>query len=245
MVGKMALLVAAFYKFFDFVNHREVQLPLKELMIDRDVKGSILLAPEGINGTISGSHAAIHEVLSYLRTLPGLETLEHKESSAESHPFARTKVRLKKEIITFGEPFNAALIEGTMVAPDEWNKIIEDPEVTILDSRNSYEVEFGTFAGAIDPKIRSFTQLKDFVKNNMTPEKNPRIATFCTGGIRCEKFAGWLKKEGYKVVYQLKGGILKYLEQVPEDQSRWNGGCFVFDERQTLEHVDYEKNTTS
>lgn len=233
----MKLVVAAFYKFAllsDFATKRQ---PLLELCLDCHIKGTILLAEEGINGTIAGARADIDTILNFLRSDPRLQDLEVKESEAETWPFKRMKVRLKQEIVTLGQP-DAQPSKGTgiYVEPEDWNAIISDPTVTVIDTRNDYEVEIGTFAGAINPNTQSFRDFPEYVQTHLDPGEHQKIAMFCTGGIRCEKASAYMLQQGFAEVYHLKGGILKYLETVPETASLWNGECFVFDERVALAH---------
>jgi len=201
------------------------------------VKGTILLAEEGINGTIAGSREAIDAVLSLLRSDPRLVDLEHKESFADVQPFDRIKVRLKSEIVTIGvseaDP-NAQV--GTYIDPHDWNAVISDPDVTVIDTRNEYEVSIGSFQGAENPHTRSFRQFPDYVRTHLDPAKQKKVALFCTGGIRCEKASAFMLAQGFEEVYHLKGGILKYLEEVPPDDSLWQGECFVFDQRVAVQH---------
>jgi len=205
------------------------------------VKGSILLAYEGINGTIAGAASDVHAVLGYLRQDPKFSSLEHKESFANKAPFHRMKVRLKKEIVTMGvDGISPTRMAGTYVKPEDWNALISDPDVVVIDTRNHYEVDIGTFRGAIDPKIQSFSQLPEWVNQAKLLEakngKKPRVAMFCTGGIRCEKSTALMRTHGFEDVYHLQGGILKYLEVIPPEQSLWEGECFVFDERVSVMH---------
>jgi len=200
------------------------------------VRGSLLVAPEGINGTIAGSRAGVDTVLDAIRALPGCAALEWKESAAEHAPFGRLKVRLKREIVTMGLPGLDPAEVGTHVAPADWNALIASPDVAVIDTRNAYEVEIGTFEGAVDPGTDSFREFPAWWDANRDRFHNKRIAMFCTGGIRCEKSTAYLKAQGVEEVFHLKGGILKYLEDVPEDESLWRGGCFVFDERVAVGH---------
>lgn len=232
------ILVAAFYQFADLATDFEgMREPLRNLMDTHGVRGSILLAPEGVNGTIAGPADGVNAVLAQLRSHPRLAGLEHKESWCNALPFQRSKVRLKKEIITFRkEEANPNIQVGTYVEAEDWNDLITQPDIALVDTRNDYEVEVGTFKGAIDPNIEQFTDFAKFVEENMDPAKTPRVAMFCTGGIRCEKASAYMLAKGFKEVYHLKGGILKYLENVPAEQSLWEGGCFVFDEREAVGH---------
>ena len=234
-------LTAAFYKFVDLPDFEDRREPILAFCEAQNIKGIILLAREGINSTISGEEASIRAVLAYLKSDPPFKDLEHKESWTHIKPFRRMKVRLKKEIVTFGVPeLNPNVTTGTYVKPQAWNKLIQDPNVILIDTRNDYEVELGTFEGAIDPKIKKFTDLASWVKNEPSLQSSangkPKVAMFCTGGIRCEKSTAFMKSLGYDEVYHLEGGILKYLETVPPEQSLWRGECFVFDERVTVDH---------
>jgi UPF0176 protein len=245
----MPFLTAALYKFVELPDHAALQEPLLALCEARGVKGTLLLAAEGINGTIAGLPDDVHAVLAYLRNdaifTSRLATLEHKESWASAMPFHRMKVRLKKEIVTLGVPdIHPTLMAGQYVKPADWNQLIEQPGVILVDTRNDYEVSIGTFAGAVNPATDSFSELPSWVEKEMQSggklaEVNgvkPKVAMFCTGGIRCEKSTAFLKSKGFDEVYHLQGGILKYLEAVPEAQSRWQGQCFVFDERVSVGH---------
>lgn len=229
--------VAALYKFTPFEDPASLKGPLAQLACSRGVKGTLLLAREGINGTIAGSREGIDAVLAHIRSLPGCSDLDWKESTAADMPFARLKVRLKKEIVTMGQPdVNPRASVGAYVDPKDWNDLISDPDVAVIDTRNDYEVAIGTFAGAVDPETRSFGEFPDWWKRNHNRFAGKRIAMFCTGGIRCEKSTNYLIGQGVSEVYHLKGGILKYLEDVPEDESLWQGECFVFDQRVSVGH---------
>lgn len=226
------VLVAALYKFATLDDFTEMREPLREKCLTEGVVGTLLLAREGINGTIAGSEQAIANVLAYLRADPRLAGLSHKESRADELPFRRMKVRLKKEIVTMGvEDIDPNEIVGTYVDADEWNDLISDPDVVVVDTRNDYEVEIGTFKGAINPDIETFREFPDWVRDNGLLEGQKKVAMFCTGGIRCEKATAYLRQQGVDDVYHLNGGILKYLENVPEDKSLWEGECYVFDGR--------------
>ena len=236
-VPNQPVIVAALYHFARLAEHEALQTPLAELCSELGIKGTLLLAREGINGTIAGKRSAIDAVLAYLRAVPGLEALEHKESTAHKMPFRRMKVRLKKEIVTMGVPDIDPLEGvGAYVDPAEWNKLISDPETIIIDTRNDYEVGIGTFAGAINPETHTFREFPGWVEKAGIEDKSKPIAMFCTGGIRCEKATAFMRARGYENVYHLKGGILKYLETVPEEDSLWQGSCFVFDERVAVTH---------
>ncbi|MBW4632511.1 MAG: rhodanese-related sulfurtransferase [Iphinoe sp. HA4291-MV1] len=233
----MTLVVAALYKFVKLQDFAEKQHSLLSLCQAHDVKGTILLAPEGINGTIAGSRQAIDSVLWFLRSDYRLADLVYKESYADNAPFERLKVRLKKEIVTMGLPeVDPNEQVGTYVNPKDWNALICDPEVTVIDTRNDYEVSIGTFKGAQNPHTESFRDFPDYVHNHLNPQKHKKIALFCTGGIRCEKASSLMLSQGFQEVYHLKGGILKYLEEVPESESFWDGECFVFDQRIAMRH---------
>ena len=237
----MALTVAAFYQFTALPDFRQLREPLRAICADLGLKGSVLLAHEGINGTLAGDADAIGDLIDELRggTLFGgrLDNLELKFSGASAMPFQRLKIRLKKEIVTLGATeADPARQVGVYVEPSDWNDLIATPDVLVIDTRNAFEVAIGTFEGAIDPGIQSFGQFKEFTARHLDPAKHQRVAMFCTGGIRCEKASAYLKSRGFAEVYHLKGGILKYLEGVPEAQSRWRGECFVFDDRVALGH---------
>ena len=234
-------LTAAFYLFVELPNYVDRRAALLAFCEAHNVKGSILLASEGINGTIAGAAKDVQAVLAYLRHDPKFAKLEHKESWANKPPFHRMKVRLKKEIVTMGvDGISPTKMAGTYVKPEDWNALISEPDVVLIDTRNHYEVDIGTFKGAIDPKIDSFSQLPEWVKNAQSLEerhgKKPRVAMFCTGGIRCEKSTALMRTYGYEDVYHLEGGILKYLERIPPEKSLWEGECFVFDERVSVTH---------
>ncbi len=232
----MPFLVATFYHFFDFPDFAAKKQPLMAELERLGIKGSLLIAPEGINGTLAGTEDAMKAFLASLEADIIKCKLEYKVSRCARQPFARAKVRIKKEVISLGEPVSPKHKIGHYVSPAEWNALIDDPETIVLDARNHYEVHLGTFARAINPGIRTFKALPAYVKKNMAGQQRRKIATFCTGGIRCEKFSSWLVGQGFEQVYQLKGGILKYLETVPEAESRWHGECYVFDERVAVGH---------
>ena len=234
-------LTAAFYKFVALADYAERKAPLLAFCEQHHIKGTILLAREGINSTIAGAPDDVRAVLAYLRADPLLADLQHKESWAELAPFRRMKVHLKREIVTLGVPgVDPTRLVGTYVKPEDWNALISDPEVVIVDTRNDYEVALGTFQGAIDPHIRTFGELPAWVERAEALQaqggKKPKVAMFCTGGIRCEKSTALMRAKGYDEVYHLDGGILKYLETIPPEQSLWAGACFVFDERVSVEH---------
>lgn len=229
--------VAALYKFAELKHFQQLRPVLKKLCDKLEIKGTLLLAQEGINGTVAGTRLAIDELLAFLRSDEKLADLEHKESFAPTQPFYRMKVKLKKEIVTLGvEGIDPNKQVGTYLTPQEWNDLIQQDDVILIDTRNTYEYDIGTFKGAINPVTACFTEFPDYVKKHMDPKKNKRVAMFCTGGIRCEKSTAFMLKEGFEEVYHLKGGILKYLEDMPEEKSLWRGDCFVFDHRISVKH---------
>ena len=229
--------VAALYHFTRFEDPAALRGPLARLACEQGVKGTLLLAREGINGTIAGPREGIDAVLAHIRALPGCADLVWKESTAEEMPFGRMKVRLKAEIVTMGQPdVDPRASVGHYVKPSEWNELISAPDVVVIDTRNDYEVEIGTFEGAIDPHTRSFREFPQWWAENAARFHNKRVAMFCTGGIRCEKSTNYLISQGVEQVYHLQGGILKYLEEVPEAESLWRGDCYVFDGRVSLRH---------
>ena len=233
----MSLSVAAFYKFVALPDYKDLQQPLIDSCKAHSVKGTILLAQEGINGTLAGSSAGIKAVLDFIKSDRRLADIDIKESAANRPPFERLKVRLKQEIVTIGIPeVNPTKTVGTYVSPQEWNQIIRDPNVTVIDTRNDYEVGMGSFQQANNPKTESFREFPQYIKENLDPAKQKKVAMFCTGGIRCEKASSYLLSQGFDEVYHLKGGILKYLEEIPEEESLWEGECFVFDERVAIKH---------
>ena len=245
MSAMSKFVVAALYHFTKFADHKSLRTPLQAVCDEHGVKGSLLLAHEGINGTIAGTRAGIDAVLKAVRALPGCAELEHKESFASDMPFLRMKVKLKKEIVTLGVPsVDPTAHVGHYVDPQDWNDLITQDDVVVIDTRNDYEVEIGTFEGAVDPETKSFREFPDWWAKNKDRFHNKRVAMFCTGGIRCEKSTNYLLGEGIEDVYHLKGGILKYLEEVPAENSKWNGECFVFDSRVSVGHGlkegDYE-----
>jgi UPF0176 protein len=227
-----SIVVAALYKFVTLKDYAALRQPLLAAMKAHGVKGTLLLANEGINGTISGRREAIDGFLAELKSDSRFADLDHKESFCEEDPFYRSKVKLKKEIVTIGvEDVNPNLQAGTYVEPRDWNALIADPDILLIDTRNDYEVALGTFEGAADPKTSSFGEFPKFVCKNLDPARHQKVAMFCTGGIRCEKASSYMQSQGFREVYHLKGGILKYLEEVPKEQSKWQGECFVFDHR--------------
>ncbi|GGE25460.1 UPF0176 protein [Gemmobacter megaterium] len=231
------IIVAALYHFTRFADPAALRGPLLDLARAQGVRGSLLLAGEGINGTIAGSRAGIDAMLAHIRALPGCADLEWKESPATDMPFGRMKVRLKREIVTMGQPdVDPRARVGHYVEARDWNALISAPDVAVIDTRNAYEVAIGTFEGAVDPGTRSFGEFPAWWAENADRFHNKRIAMFCTGGIRCEKSTNWLLAQGVQEVFHLKGGILKYLEDVPADDSLWQGECFVFDQRVSVGH---------
>ena len=232
MMNEMNYIVATFYKFVDISEPEAKQTQILAWCEENNIKGTIILASEGINGTIAGSEQEIACILSHLRSLQDLADLEHKESTAKKPPFARLKVKVKSEIVTLGLPaVNPTQQVGTYVDPQDWNQIISDPEIVVIDTRNDYEVEIGSFQRAKNPNTESFREFPEYIAENLDPQRHPKVAMFCTGGIRCEKASSYMLSQGFKEVYHLKGGILKYLENVPPQESMWEGECFVFDER--------------
>ncbi len=231
------IIVAALYRFTPFDDPAALKPPLLAACQAAGLRGTLLLAPEGINGTIAGSRAGIDAVLQHIRDLPGCAAIEWKESPAATMPFGRMKVRLKREIVTMGQPgIDPTARVGAYVAPADWNALITAPDVAVIDTRNDYEVGLGTFQGAVNPAIASFRDFPAWWQAHAAEFTGKRIAMFCTGGIRCEKSTNYLLGQGVRDVFHLKGGILKYLEDVPKVESRWQGTCFVFDERVALSH---------
>ncbi|MEQ1485059.1 rhodanese-related sulfurtransferase [Methyloglobulus sp.] len=229
------IVVCALYKFVNLPDYQQLRQPLFDVMDSSQVRGTLLLAREGINGTVAGSRAAIDTLLSWLRQESRLAEIDYKESYTDIQPFNRTKVKLKNEIVTMGiEGIDPKRVVGTYVEPKDWNRLISDPEVLLIDTRNDYEFQVGTFKDAINPNTESFREFPQYVKDHLDPEKHKKVAMFCTGGIRCEKSTAYLKEQGFEEVYHLKGGILKYLEEVPAQETLWQGECFVFDERVTV-----------
>ena len=230
-------IVSAFYHFTRFDDSKALQGPMLSLCEHEGIKGTILIAAEGINGTVAGPSQGIVRLWEHITALPGCENLEHKESTAQSMPFKRMKVRLKKEIVTMGQPnVDPRAKTGHYVEALDWNVLISSPDVAVIDTRNDYEVGIGTFEGAIDPQTKTFREFPEWWAKNKHRLQDKKIAMFCTGGIRCEKSTNFLLGEGVDEVYHLKGGILKYLEQVPKEESTWTGECFVFDNRISVVH---------
>ena len=230
-------IVAALYKFAKLTDYKEIQPVLLDVCLSLNIKGTLLLAEEGINGTVAGSREAIDELIKHLKQDPRLADLDHKESHADEMPFYRMKVRLKKEIVTLGVPgVDPNYKVGTYVKPQDWNAIISDPDTIVIDTRNDYEFGIGTFKGAIDPHTTTFREFPEYVSTHLDPKKNKKVAMFCTGGIRCEKASSYMMEQGFEEVYHLQGGILKYLEEIPQEESLWEGECFVFDNRVSIKH---------
>lgn len=234
----MNYVITALYKFTQLDNYSQLQQPLLRFMKQHGIRGTLLLAKEGINGTVAGKAEAIEALYVWFSKHPPLQNISHKESYSEKLPFNRTKVKLKKEIVTLGvDGIDPNLSVGTYVKPKEWNTLISQEDVTIIDTRNDYEVQIGTFKKAINPKTNTFREFPEYAKTHLSPEKHKKVAMFCTGGIRCEKSTAYLKMLGFEEVYHLEGGILKYLEEVPESESLWQGECFVFDDRVAVNHT--------
>lgn len=233
----MQYICAALYKFIELDNYEDLRQPLLDVMLANQVKGTLLLAREGINGTICGTREQLDAVLAHLRADPRLVDIDHKESPSDGQAFYRTKVKLKKEIVTMGvEWIDPKKTVGQYVEAKDWNALISDPEVLLIDTRNDYEFAVGTFEGAINPKTDTFREFPEYVAQHLDKTKHKKVAMFCTGGIRCEKSTAYLNELGFENVYHLKGGILKYLEDVPAAESMWQGECFVFDQRVTVRH---------
>jgi UPF0176 protein len=232
-----SFVIAALYRFVRLDNYESLRQPLLDFMLEKKVRGTLLLAAEGINGTIAGNAAAIESMLDYLREDDRLRELDYKLSFDDEMPFYRSRVKLKREIVTMGVEDLDPAQGGTYVDARDWNALINDPDVTLIDTRNAYESAIGTFSGAIQPQTSSFREFPEYAKQNLDPGKHRKVAMFCTGGIRCEKSTAYLRQQGFDEVYHLRGGILKYLEDVPQEESRWQGECFVFDNRVSVNHA--------
>lgn len=231
------IVVAALYQFVSLDDPKSLQPLLLNFLNDHDIRGTLILANEGINGTVSGTRDCIDGLYRWFKQHSKLKDVKAKESFHDEQPFYRTKVKLKKEIVTMGvEGIDPKKVVGTYVKPADWNALISDPDVVLIDTRNDYEVDIGTFKGAVNPKTDTFREFPDYVAENLDPTKQKKVAMFCTGGIRCEKSTAYLKEQGFDEVYHLEGGILKYLENVPETDSMWEGDCFVFDNRVSVGH---------
>jgi len=229
--------VSALYKFVELKQFEQLRAPLLAFMKQHQIRGTLLLAKEGINGTVAGFVDSIDALYVWFSNYSEFDNISHKESYTHEMPFNRSKVKLKKEIVTLGvEDIDPKYSAGTYVKPKDWNRLISSDDVMVIDTRNDYEVQIGTFEGAVNPKTKTFREFPAFVKSNLSIEKNKKVAMFCTGGIRCEKSTAYLKKLGFAEVYHLEGGILKYLEDVPQEESLWQGECFVFDERVAVNH---------
>ena len=235
---KDSIIIAAFYQFADWPEYKSWRKPLRDVGEAHGVRGSVLLAAEGINGTIAGPRAGVNTVLAFIRQDGRFATMHHKESTADFIPFGKMRVRLKQEIVHLGiDGINPNDEVGTYVPPSQWNDLISDPDVVLIDTRNNFEVELGSFQGALNPRTEAFNHFPEYVATHLDPAKNKKVAMFCTGGIRCEKATAYLRQQGFEEVYHLQGGILNYLAQVPAEQSLWEGECFVFDDRVSVNHA--------
>jgi UPF0176 protein len=232
--------VAAFYRFLALAAPAALREELRATFASTDLLGTTLIAPEGINGTMAGSPETIDHLLNFLAERTGLTRSEVKFSTTEAPPFRRLKFKLKREIITFRNATVDPARPGQYVDPNEWNALLVDPEVLLLDTRNTYETAIGTFAGAITPPLDTFSDFSDYVRENLDPARHRKVAMFCTGGIRCEKASAYMLQQGFPEVYHLKGGILKYLELIPTEASQWQGACYIFDERVSVDHHDFK-----
>jgi len=231
------IVVCALYKFVTLEKFQDLRQPLLKVMEYNNIRGTLLLASEGINGTVASSRKGIDALITWFEKDDRLQHIVTKESFEAENPFYRTKVKLKKEIVTMGvEGIDPKQVVGTYVKPQDWNALISDPDVVLVDTRNDYEVKLGTFEGALNPDTTTFREFPQYVSDNLDPSTNKKVAMFCTGGIRCEKSTAYLKEQGFEEVYHLEGGILKYLEEVPEEDTMWQGECFVFDNRVTVNH---------
>lgn len=231
--------VAAFYRFLAIADPEGFRDELRAAFCSADLLGTTLIAPEGINGTMAGERATIDRFLDMVRDRTGLERAEVKFSTAEMQPFRRLKFKVKREIITFRTTSVDPTRPGQYVEPREWNNLLSDPEVLLLDTRNSYETAIGTFEGAVTPPLETFSDFATYVRENLDPSRHRKVAMFCTGGIRCEKASAYMLQQGFPEVFHLKGGILKYLEEVPTESSQWQGACYIFDERVSVDHADF------
>jgi UPF0176 protein len=231
------IVVCALYKFVTLEKFQDLRQPILKVMEYNNIRGTLLLASEGINGTVAGNRKGIDRLMAWFEKDGRLGNIVTKESFEASNPFYRTKVKLKKEIVTMGiEGIDPKQVVGTYIKPKDWNALISDPDVVLVDTRNDYEVKVGTFEGALNPNTTNFREFPQYVSDNLDPKANKKVAMFCTGGIRCEKSTAYLKEQGFDEVYHLQGGILKYLEEVPEEDTMWQGECFVFDNRVTVNH---------
>jgi UPF0176 protein len=246
MEVRVTYTIAAFYRFITISDLAALRDEMLWLFRETDLLGTMLIAPEGINGTMAASPATIERLLATLSDRVGLDRSEVKFSSSEEPPFRRLKFKVKPEIITFRNVSVDPAKPGQYVGPEQWNSLISDPETLVLDTRNTYESEIGTFDGAVTPPLDNFSDFVTYVRENLDPTRHQKIAMFCTGGIRCEKASAFMLQEGFGEVYHLKGGILKYLEETPKQDSKWRGGCYVFDERVSVDHETFasEENQT-
>jgi UPF0176 protein len=244
MEDRVTYTIAAFYRFVSISDTSALSEDMLSLFRETDLLGTMLIAPEGINGTMAASAATIERLLATLSDRTGLDRSEVKFSSSEEPPFRRLKFKLKREIITFRNVSIDPTKPGQYVHPEEWNSLISDPETLVLDTRNTYESEIGTFDGAVTPPLDKFSDFVTYVRENLDPTRHQKIAMFCTGGIRCEKASAFMLQEGFGEVYHLKGGILKYLEETPKQDSKWRGDCYIFDERVSVDHETFESDKT-
>ena len=237
-MSNQTIVVTALYHFVRLENYKDLRQPLLDIMLKNDVRGTLLLASEGINGTIAGKRTGTDNVINWLRDDSRLSDFDFKQSFTDDMPFYRTKVKLKKEIVTMGvEGIDPKLKVGRYVKPQDWNALISDPETILIDTRNDYEYQIGTFENAVNPDTNTFREFPQYVKDNLDPKKHKKVAMFCTGGIRCEKSTAFLKEQGFEDVFHLQGGILKYLEDVSQEETMWQGECFVFDNRVAVNHA--------
>ncbi len=235
--------VAAYYRFFALADPAALREELRAAFAATDLLGTTLIAPEGINGTMAASPETIHLLLDFLAQRTGLSRSEVKFSTTDAPPFRRLKFKLKREIITFRNAAVDPSRPGQYIDPQHWNDLLADPDVLLLDTRNSYESALGTFAGAVTPPLDTFSDFSDYVREHLDPAKHRKVAMFCTGGIRCEKASAFMLQQGFPEVYHLKGGILKYLEDIPTASSQWQGSCYIFDERVSVDHNDFHDLT--
>lgn len=240
----MTYTIAAFYRFLAISEPSRLRDEMLSIFRETDLLGTMLIAPEGINGTMAGSAATIDHLIETLSSRVGLDRTEFKFSSSEEPPFRRLKFKVKREIITFRNVSIDPTKPGKYVEPDKWNSLISDPDTLVLDTRNTYETEIGTFDGAVTPSLDKFSDFVTYVRENLDPATHQKVAMFCTGGIRCEKASAFMLQEGFGEVYHLKGGILKYLEQTPKQDSKWRGGCYIFDERTSVGHETFQSEET-
>lgn len=229
------IIVATLYHFTAFNSYEDWREPLLNCCIQHNIKGTLHIASEGINGTIAGERTDIDATLAFIRSMPGFADLVHRETTYDKRPFGKMKVKLKKEIVTFRvDGLDPTQETGEHISPERWNQLLEDPETIVIDTRNDYEVEMGTFKNAINPETDNFVEFPEFVERNLDPNTHKKVAMFCTGGIRCEKATAYMKQQGFENVYQLNGGILNYINEINKDDSLWQGQCFVFDDRRSV-----------